>query len=159
MTGAGLSPFGTAPAGVGLPVTSPALVAAGYQMSTTGAVSSVKIDQVSKDVCLDANGSELGMSDQDQRVYMLCTTFVGSRANFQRDGLGRPDAAGGVDLQLQVENLYRAALAPAINDGSIRLDSVTIELDHTKPNIVYAQAYWFDLTTGTSHTTKTPLQF
>jgi hypothetical protein len=158
-TGAGLAPFGTAPAGVGLPVSSPALAAAGYGLSTTGAVSSIEIDPVTRDTVFDAYGSETGMADTAQRVWMLCETVQGSRANYPTSGLAKPLKAGGDDLVLVVEGLFRQALAPVVDDGSITIDSVTVETDPLRPTYVYALVEWTELRTNSKQTTKAPLQF
>ena len=114
--------LGTTPAGLGTPTATGALYAAGsWSKSTTGAVSSVQIDPVTRDIVHDANGSEEGMTDTGQRIWLLCKTTLGSRANFQQDGFQRPDRIGG-DFARVVTDAFAQALAPVVNDGSARID-------------------------------------
>ena len=151
--------LGTTPAGLGTPTATGALYAAGsWSKSTTGAVSSVQIDPVTRDIVHDANGSEEGMTDTGQRIWLLCKTTLGSRANFQQDGFQRPDRIGG-DFERVVTDAFAQALAPVVNDGSARIDSITIEIDPNFPTSGFALVRWFDLRRQSQQETKAPLQF
>lgn len=158
--GLGLSPLGTSPAGIGSSTPSgPLYQATKWQKSTTGAVSSVEIDPVTRDVVHDANGSENGMSDAAQRVWMLCEMTQGSRANWPRDGFARPEKIDSAGFSRDVEDSFRNALAPMVLDGTITIDSFTIEIDPTTPTRGYALVKWTDRRTSRQEKTRTPLQF
>lgn len=159
MSGLGLSPLGTSPAGIGSQVANgPLYQSTAWQKSTTGAVSSVQIDPRTRDVVHDAQGSEQGMSDAAQRVWMLCQTTQGSRANWPKDGFARPESIGG-DFARLTEDAFRNALAPMILDGTITIDSFTIEIDPATPTRGYALVTWTDRRTNRQEPTRTPLQF
>jgi hypothetical protein len=136
-----------------VPVESPALVAAGYHTSTTGAVSSTEFDPRTGDVVLDANGSETGMSDTAQRVYFCLKTIRGSRISTQEFGL-TPPASANDTIQPEVYEFVRVALQPVITDRSVRLDSVDVEVNGTS---VYALVTWTDLRRRTQHTSTAPI--
>lgn len=159
MSGLGLSPLGTSPAGIGSQVANgPLYLVTAWQKSSTGAVSSVQIDPRTRDVVHDANGSEQGMSDAAQRVWMLCSMTQGSRANWPKDGFSRPESIGG-DFARLTEDSFRNALSPMILDGTITLDSFTIEIDPSTPTRGYALVTWTDRRTSRQDKTRTPLQF
>lgn len=159
MPGLGLSLLGLSPAGIGSQVANgPLYLVTAWQKSSTGAVSSVEIDPRTRDVVHDTNGSENGMSDAAQRVWMLCMLTAGSRANWPRDGFERPERIGD-DFQRIVEDAFRQALDPAVSDGSITIDDVSIETSETYPNRGYALVRWTDRRTNKTDTARAPLQF
>jgi len=139
--GFGFAPAGMSPAGIGLPVSSPALVAKGYQTSTTGAVSSVNIDPKTLDQTVDANGSDEGMSDTAQRVYFCLRTLQGAISNLPGFGLEHPKAAS-PDILPAVREMVRVAMAPVLDDGSATLDDVQIEVAGTS---VFSLIKWTDV--------------
>jgi hypothetical protein len=152
--------LGTTPAGLGTQVANGPLYAASlWQKSSTGAVSSVAIDPVEMDTTHDAYGSENGMSDTGQRILILCKLSLGSRANWPTQGLRTPDKCG-ADLERYVTDAFTQALAPVVDDGSARIDSITVETDANFPTRGYALVTWYDLKRQNANvTTKIPLQF
>lgn len=153
--GIGIAPSGTSPAGVGAPVTTGPLAKTGWQMSSTGAVSSVEIDPNTKDYVFDpTTGSEEGMGDIEQRVWLLCQTRRGSRTNYQDSGLATPRRIT-PNLKQQVEAEFKLALAPAIEDGSILIKSIEVESLGTQ---AFALVRWVNLNTDIERTTRTALQ-
>jgi len=147
------SPFGTSPAGIGMPVTSPALAKAGYGLSTTGAVSSVNIDCETHDYTFDVNGSEEGMSDTAQRVFLCLSTLKGSRLSFQTFGFSRPTKITD-KVNNEVYELVRVAMKPVTDDGSAVLKRVQTTTEGTR---VYALVEWEDTRTGITQPTKAAL--
>lgn len=154
VVGFGLSTCGIAPAGLGSPAKNLRLVAPGYTQSLAGGVSSVMIDQRTRDYVYDAYGNETGMSDTAQRVFMCLKTVAGSRVGFQTFGLSVPKT---IDSRLQsvIEQNVRLALAPVLDDGSITLDKVDATSTGTT---AIAVVWWTDSRTRTSQTTRTPLE-
>lgn len=153
MPGFGFSPAGTSPAGVGLPVTSPALVDAGFSQSTTGAVSSLNIDSESRDFTVDSLGSEEGMSDTAQRVFLCMRTLRGIRPTFANFGFKGPPKITD-DVRTQVKEAVRLALQPVLTDGSAELQSVETESEGTR---IFALIKWRDTRRGTTTTTRKAL--
>ena len=155
-----ISALGTTPAGLGTPVVNgPLYAASSWSKSSTGAVSSVEIDPVTRDTVHDANGSEEGMGDTAQRIWMLCKMTQGSRANFPTDGFDQPGHIGG-DFERVVTDAFTQALAPVVNDGSARIESITVETDANYPTRGYALVTWFDLRRQKAGVpAKVPLQF
>lgn len=150
--GAGLATAGTTPAGLGEPVTSEALSPYGYDLSPTGAVSSVEIDGASRDYVFDDDtGSEEGMSDAGQRIWFLLATKRGSRANFGNFGFKLPPKQTS-QSDKQVKDAIEQALAPVINDGSVRIDSIEVLVQGTS---AYAVVRWIDMATSQRRSTKT----
>lgn len=146
MGGAGIDPAGISPGGVGVPVTNYPLVGPRYSESTIGTVSSASIDPLSRDFVFDDNGTEEAMGDTEQRVYLCVRTMAGSRIGFQTFGLNKPMSARS-DGQNEVYEVVRQAMAPVLDDGSVELLSVEIEVDRT---IVYALVVWKDLKKASS---------
>ena len=144
------SPIGYSGAGIGMPITSPALAAAGYGKSTTGAVSSVNIDNETHDYTFDVYGSEEGMSDTGQRVFLCLSTLRGSRLSFQAFGFKRPTKVS-ANIQNEVYELVRVAMAPVLDDGSAELLNVAVTTDVTR---VYALVEWMDVARSQKRTTK-----
>lgn len=153
MTGFGISPAGTAVAGVGLPSASSQLCSTGWQKSTTGAVSSVNIDSTARDITLDDYGSEEGMSDTAQRVYLCLQTLRGSRVSFQPFGFRAPPKITDDVLTLTREAV-RLAMLPVTEDGSAELIDVTVGADGTR---LYALVTWRDTRRNTTPTTRAQL--
>jgi hypothetical protein len=152
-TGSGLATAGFSPFGLGTPTTNTRLVSPGYEQSAGGCVSSVKIAWGTKDYEYDDYGNEKPMSDTAQRVYMLCATTVGSRANWQTFGLQTPTHITSRTPR-EVENYVRAALRPVISDGSATLDSVEVT---TENNMTLAVIRWTDNRQQEQRVTSVPL--
>lgn len=146
MPGCGFDAFGSAPAGLGTPVASPALALSGYQLSTTGAVSSVNVDPTTRDYTFDSYGNDEGMSDTGQRVFVLMATLADSRlAN--SDGFHVPQKADS-SASATIAREVKRVLAPCIDDHTIELIDVSVERDETIPTNVYAIIRWRDVRTS-----------
>lgn len=152
-TGAGLSPAGLAPAGIGLPDTSHSLAATGYGKSTTGAVSSIKLDYRTLDSVHDAWGNETGISDTEQRVALCLRTVRGSRLSFLASGFAPPTKVTD-QVRREVQEAVRLALLPVTSDGSAALVAVTVEPHATS---VWALVTWRDNRRSTETTTRATL--
>ena len=152
-TGFGLSTAGSSPVGFGTPTKNTQLVGPGFQQSAGGCVSSVLVEQRTRDYVYDAYGNEKPMSDTGQRMYMLCRTTIASRSGWQEFGMEIPTH---VDSRTQrvVERFVRRAMRPVISDGSARLDSVEVDTDVTK---ILAVIRWTDLRLAQEEKTVVPL--
>lgn len=148
--GFGFSPAGSSPAGTGLPVSSAALVDAGFSQSTTGAVSSVAINPETRDFDVDAMGSEEGMSDTAQRVFLCMRTMRGERVSFASFGFAAPKRIT-ADVQREVAEAVRVAMLPVTSDGSATLVDVAVEVEGTR---VFALITWRDERTNALSTTS-----
>ena len=151
--GFGFDKAGVAPAGLGTPVPCLSLTYYGYQVSSTGAVSSLQIDPSTRDYVFDEKGSELGMNDTEQRVWCCLQTMAQSRVGYADEGLKLPKAIG-ENIKTEIEEAVRVALKPVLDDGSITLLSVVVESENTK---VLAAVTWRDTRTSRETVTRTPL--
>jgi hypothetical protein len=104
-------------------------------------------------VVIDAYGSEEVMSDVQQRVYMCLRTIRGSRTSFQDFGLQTPRKILD-DMQAEVYELVRVALAPVLADGSATLDTVQTE---TIKTTVCAAVTWTDVKRQKQYSSTVPL--
>lgn len=152
--GFGFDKAGQAPAGLGTPIEGLSVTYTGFGASTTGAVSSLKIDPVTRDYVFDEKGTEQGMNDSEQRVWCCLQTMAQSRVGFPNDGLALPKAIGD-NIRTEIEEAIRVALRPVLDDGSITLASVEVEAVGTK---VFAAVKWRDTRTSTEVITRTPLR-
>jgi hypothetical protein len=103
----------------------------------------VQINGRTGDFEVDDYGSEELMSDASQRVYCL----------LKRD-FEPPDVMVS-NLKEEIEVRVRDALAPAIADGSITLDSVDVDKDVTK---ALAVIWWTDTKNRKSDRMDLPLR-
>lgn len=152
-TGFGFSPAGSSPAGVGLPVSSPALVDAGFSQSTTGAVSSIKIDPDTRDFAVDAMGSEEGMSDTAQRVWLCIRNLRGSRMSSPTFGFKAPPKITN-DVRKEVHEAVRLAMLPVTSDGSVSIEGVEVETQGTR---IFALVTWRDMRRNKQDSTRAGL--
>lgn len=153
---AGIPYAGGSPAGF-IPYTPTVTATPGtFDEAEVVSVSSVEVDPSTRDVVVGSDGNEDGMTDAAQRVYFLTRTTLGSRANFPDDGMERPKGLDSSSTQRFVEAAFRKALKPVLDDGTIRIESVTIETDGT---VCYAEVKWIDLRTQAPGMTRQPLGF
>lgn len=152
---AGIPYAGCVPAGFMPYVASTTATPGTFDEADTVAVSSVEIDPLTKDVVVGSDGNEEGMTDSAQRVYILTRNTLGSRANFPEEGLEKPK---GLDSSTErfVDSAFRRALQPVLDDGTIRIESITVETEGT---VCYAEVRWVDLKTQIPGTTRQPLGF
>jgi len=150
--------FGSAPcagtgAGIGTLVTSAALAASGFQRSTTGAVSSVKIDGALRDITFDVYGNEEGMSDAAQCVQVAFGTMRGEIAVDQTAGVQWPKKLGD-NAAAQMRAEAARVMAPLTSSGIAELVDVRIEVEGTT---LYGIVQWRDMRTNTEQQTKLPI--
>lgn len=150
LQGLGFAPLGTSPLGWGKPAASDPQTAS---KSGYGAVSSVSFDPHTADVEIDAYGSEESMTDAQQRVYFCLKTIRGTRTAFPDFGLQAPRKILD-DMQTEIYELVRVALAPVLDDGSITLDAVRVE---TIKNTVCAAVIWTDTRRQKQYPSNVPL--
>jgi hypothetical protein len=151
--GFGSDPAAGSGAGIGVLVSSPALAAAGYQRSTTGAVSSVNIDGSIRDVTLDAYGNEEGMSDAAQCVQIAFGTRVGEIAVDHEAGVRWPTKLGDTVLS-QMRAEASRVMAPLTSSGIAELVDVFVEVEGTT---LYGLVTWRDMRTNTEQQIKLPI--
>ena len=112
------------------------------------------INGLTKDYEYDSAGNEEGMGDTRQRVYMLMAEEFGSRQCSPKSGFSRPPTIGG-NFRQDIETRARAALAPVLSDGSVRLDRVDTE---SAANSGLAYIVWTNLRTGVQDRVSAPLR-
>lgn len=151
--GFGSDPAGGSGAGIGVLVSSPALVASGYQKSTTGAVSSVKIDGALRDTSIDDYGNEEGMSDAAQCVQIAFGMNVGDIAVDHEAGVRWPKKLGDNILNEMKAEAQRV-MAPLTDAGLAELESVTIE---TVGTTLYGLVLWRDMRTNLVQPLRLPI--
>ena len=151
--GFGSDPAGTSGAGTGVPLQSPALVADGYQKSSTGAVSSVLVDGLARDLVIDSFGTEEGMSDAAQLVQFAFGTVKGEIAVEPGRGIMWP-AKLGDNVRAYMQAQAERVMAPLQNAGIAQLESVEIATEGTK---LYGVVTWRDLRTGNTQPIKLPI--
>lgn len=151
--GFGSDPAAGSGAGVGVLVVSPALAAKGYQRSTTGAVSSIKIDGLLRDTTIDSFGNEDGMSDAAQCVQIAFGTKAGDIMVDHEAGVRWPSKLGD-----NITNEMRAEAArvmlPLTTANIAEFVSVEIE---TVGTTLYGVVKWRDMRTDLERTTRIPI--
>lgn len=156
MAGFGLQPAGSTPAGLGTPSTADVPGGALLRDTATGkSLGSRKIDPVSRDYELDANGRIVGEHDVRHLVQMALTTLKGSSAmrvlGLNRTGLARITG----DFERRVLGAVADAVSHLVSAGLIELIGVSQYRASTAGGLregqVYARITWRDLTSSQEH--------
>lgn len=151
--GFGSDPAGGSGAGVGVLLTNQALVDPGFQKSSTGAVSSIKIDGSISDITIDGYGNEEGMSDAAQCVQIAFGMKEGDIAVDPTAGVRWPKKLGDNILNQMRAEAVRVML-PLTTGGIAEFVDVVIETEGTS---LYGIVLWRDLRTNKEQRTKLPI--
>jgi len=127
--GFGACGFGSAGLGFGTPAATNSTTAAlliqsdGPGVGTPG--DCVKLDTVTGDYVLDAQGNKVGWDSLSQRVYLALRTALGSAA-VQTMGIKMPRGVITDNIKAQIGNAVRLALAPLTSANLLTIASIVI---------------------------------
>lgn len=146
MSGLGDSPIGlSTPFGVGVAdeaVAPPALAPQAARF----------LDPTTRDYALETDGSYQRMPELRQRVLLAVAETKGSSTVRPDGGVESPDLISS-SFERRQKNSISSALAFLVNDGALRVDSITI--DYPQVGGVVTTIAYTDLKTGTRDTATT----
>lgn len=152
--GFGLAPAGTSQFGFGAPASAVAIVGRPFDMTdqfrTAG--DSRRIDPTTRDFVIDEDtGRVLGMTANQQRVYLALITQLGSSADSLLGSEILSIETVTRNIVSRVDNEVRRALGPLVAEGSIEIVSVDAYAQNTH---LRTKVVWLDLTDNTKYTTE-----
>lgn len=143
MRGAGFQPAGTSPAGFGAPTqTADSATAILPDASTGGSHGSRKINPITRDYVMNADGRLEGMNNIQQLVQLAVTN---AEPELQR--LDKLDGS----FEKGVLAILSAAVAPIVAQGLIEVVGVTVRMNESgglKPGQAVTLFKWRDRTTN-----------
>lgn len=149
MSGAGTVAAGTAPFGVGTPVTTTGRTGNIFPDQVTGATKECRyVDPRTRTWVFDANGRACGMTVAQQMVLVAILTERGTAA--WPGGLERSHGVIGADFAQQREAGVRRALQHLTDGGVIAIDAVVVD-PSARP--VLTSVRWRDLLNATTERT------
>ena len=150
MSGAGSSPAGLGPYGVGSPVAAPVPGGSVNRIAATARQEGGRyIDPETKDYVFDEYGRTVGYSNARQLVYLRLKTQLGtSVVKTLGNELHKIDRIG-AGFAKRVENTIRAAMADLVNAKLIEI--VSISAEKIQPGRSFIRFKWRDLTTKQEH--------
>ncbi len=148
--GFGLAPLGTTPFGFGSPALADPNVGKPLTKADGSQGDARKINPVTRDYELDANGRVVGIDAVQQQVYLALVTVQTSSAVNELGQLFSSVKLITQNLTAQMTNEVRRALSKLIAAGLVELNNVTVELTIQKVALVHIE--WTDLTKGTTST-------
>jgi len=140
MSGAGSSPFGSSPYGIGSPPTSTGRAGTLLTDSVGAPQGSRYINPATRRWEFDSNGRPIGMPNAGHMVLMSLTTVLGSSA--WDGGLPAPGGVIGSNFEATRVQEIQNVLKPLVDDGTIEIVSITV---NTKSRPVLTTILWKDL--------------
>jgi hypothetical protein len=153
--GAAFAPAGSSFAGWGVPATANAPGGVVFRDPYTGvSLTGRRIDPVTKQFVIDANGRALGMTTAQQGMYLALRTVRNSSA---ARGLGQTFSNIrdiGPDYTRRVTDAVNIACADLVSKKIVQIISVTVLTPQLGPNSEFLTVAWLDLTTKQERTTS-----